>query len=36
MEKKILEETEKEGFRAEAEAENRGGWLKSESKAKVL
>lgn len=36
LEKKILEETEKEGFRAEAEAEKSGGWLKSESKTKVL
>jgi len=36
LEKTIIEETEKEGFRAEAEAETRGGWLTSERKAKVL
>jgi hypothetical protein len=36
LEKKILEEAEKEGFRAEAAAEQSGGWLKSESKTKVL
>jgi methylsterol monooxygenase len=35
LEQTILEETTKEGFRAEAEAENQGTWLKSESKTKT-